>query len=700
MRITRALFYLFFPFATYFWVFFMVLSQLNIWTCPDEKQPYVSLNSHQSDAATSATITWESREPEKCALFYKASSDTKVKWLPDNSTQHMHTYHLENLDPDSEYHYRIECNHTNYSSENSSMVHSFRTFSGNSTNKKLILLSDTQVNPVGISHMPIVMRTISRMIPEYIPMIIAGDVCHVYDHQKLWDYFFNKADPVLQSKSIFTVPGNHDCVNTSTEACIYSKYFVPASSPDVFKGYGHWLQYGNDTIIIGYTDYDETPTEYWRKLTNWIEETLERFKNVPIKIVVGHRPFFYKEKLPEREGPFLDLFRIFDKYKVAVLLNGHLHTYRRLNIHSDLTNHSMVNVITGGGGGTLESLLYSDAIVWSNFTATIQSQNPAPSFSVLEISSSRTVSIKAFSIAGNLIDEVLFTVDSNGDITYHKALVEEKHMVAVSPSAVLFNLAYINVSMIALYLFACFITKDENCLENFKEYLSQRVASVMPQDERALPINESLIGTIELHEKIRRKAVYSFLLPRILISPASSFFTVLFACTLHSFIAVTFFGMYSYENNSQYLSTFRVALTASFYFWLFVNSIECNLVRIFINIGQLTAFLYAQIWKQTTFDVFEEDTAISASLIIVVGCGIILEVMLPAASLELLLSRINNKTLLNFWITLFCPFDWKLKFARNLTVLAVLSLVFMVEFALCWSGLSISEALSLGFIFS
>jgi len=702
MKAHTFIFFIFFPFPLYLFISFILYTTIKLWSSPTSHIPFLSLNIENTDIAKNISIIWDC-DP-RCNLIYKKSNETLIKTISHQENyNNPYTFILDNLSPNSQYFYDLDCNfeakHSKFKNGNINQEfnYNFRTF-GEQRNKRIILISDTQVNPTGISHMPIVMKSISHMVNENSVIIIAGDITHIHDSQKLWNNFVEKSAQYLQNKGIFTVPGNHDCLNISSNSCLYSKYLVPANSHDVFKGYGHYLEYGKNIIIIGYTDYEEIHEKYWKNQIDWISKTLEKFKSKPIKILVGHRPFLFKEKIENREGPYLQLLSLFDKYNVSLIINGHQHAYRRFHIKSEVSGRTMINLIVGGGGGTLESALYTGSVKNGNFTAKLKAQNLAPSFSFLDIENDESVSIRTYSVAKIMLDLINFDIDSNGNVKFTDSYDSENdsEIVTISPHTILSAIAYLNIAIIILYsLFTIFLgAKKKGVFHLLREFILRNSEELSPTNEFK---EKLLLHQTDFIQKIRRKPVYCFLIPRVILSPISSVLVICFAFSANSAISVYIKGAYNYTNNMQYLSTFIMCLFSSAYLWICLNYIETNYFRLLINIGELLIFFLFPNHYNETFEMFENDLSTIFIFGLVTILGIFMEIVLAGGTLELAI-LMNKIKLIELWINLFCPVKKMLQnFEKWVSspIFCIFSMILILELSCCWAGLSISGAVNL-----
>ncbi len=743
MKAPTILFYLWFPLPFYLFLCFVATVICRVVFCPTEKQPYVTLNALETNGSAEATIGWESTSASICTIFYRATTEEIVHSRLDLERRTMHWFQLRGLQADTEYKYAISCQ----PGSDPVLTYNFRTFTRGRT-KRFVLIGDTQINPTGISHMPMVMAAVERYVPEYTPMIIVGDLVHKWGSQALWNLFFTNSDRVLRTKSLFTIPGNHDCKNTSMSECLYRTYFLPETfqGKSQFAGFGHALV-ADDVLIVGMTDYEELDHQYWEGQTRWLRSTFEKFKSKRIKIFLGHRPFFYPEYMEDREGPMEELLGLMEKYNVSLFLNGHQHAYRRFSLVSSRTNHNIVNVCVGGGGGTLESLLYWKDVGGWGFKAILQAQNLAPSFATLDIGTDSVITIKAFTVYGALIDEVSFFVAPDGKVEYRSGLYPPKgsDLVAVAPQALVSIMAYLAVVAILIYVIASFVVGGDRreVLYRIRTAIHRKASSAfvcgwasasfddtakhsLDLDLRVDAMQQKLqAGGVELREN-SRKDVCCFLACRLVLGFMSYFYTMIFAFSAYSFYAIFFREIYTGNNSSHFVSQITISILYSVYMWKAINFLECSRMRIIVTLALISTFIVSQSAFASTFQIFDCDVMFYLSYVVHFVLALFFEFLLPLGLLEIARGFPGGvaRTLTGPWQKLFLPLslactrhredqvamlsprEISTEIKRQSTCLktrklllsgvpfCVFSMILVGEHLLGWCGLSISEVVA------
>eukprot|EP01022_Parablepharisma_sp_SALTPOND_P017148 TRINITY_DN2675_c0_g1_i1.p1 TRINITY_DN2675_c0_g1~~TRINITY_DN2675_c0_g1_i1.p1 ORF type:complete len:547 (+),score=15.85 TRINITY_DN2675_c0_g1_i1:141-1781(+) len=517
------------PLGLFFAIWAVFLVPLSI---KHQKHPYTTYSPLNSNASSEITVNLETNILTNCTIYYyHATSKSIVKSLSDQAPCYLHSFPLANLAPGSIYHYTIACGNT---ATISTFPYTFNTFD-NSSKMHFAIVGDTQINPTGVSHMPFVLSSIIKHSPEPGPIIHVGDVAHYPESKVLWDLFFHYAKPLLELKTLFTVSGNHDCTSATFNKCKYSSYFGAMDH--------HLLEYSN-AIIIGLADYEEVPLKEWKNHTQWLGDTLEKYKDKPIKIIVGHRPHLGSYPVEVRTCLVEDYVGLFEKYKVTMLINGHQHMYRRFNFESQTLKQNMVNLVVGGGGGTIEPIIFWEDYKGLGYNAVLQAQNPAPSFATMDIFINNTIEVKVWSIYGSLIDCFRIVVNESGDVSY-KAGLHYTHTnavrIAVTPYIITISLSVGLVVLNIVYLiFACFF---ESHMFSPLKALSQNIDDCWNVTNSPYPpthdyeVKYQILVPMELHHNFPipfSQPTVKALLCKMILACVSAYYAMVLAFSLGS----------------------------------------------------------------------------------------------------------------------------------------------------------------------
>ncbi|PRP80841.1 iron/zinc purple acid phosphatase-like protein-like isoform 1 [Planoprotostelium fungivorum] len=180
---------------------------------------------------------------------------------------------------------------------------------------------------------------------------------HYFNFQKTWNSWFNSIQSISASAPYMVCPGNHEYEAYNPFIMLQSRNFVvynarfrmPQSANSSHQNMYYSFDYGpvHFLSISTETSFDGAPFDDDHKFADqvaWVTEDLrvanlpENRKQRPWIFVIGHRPMYsscdeYSSKgVPTSKSSvaiqksFEDLF---NKFKVDVLFNGHVHSYER-----------------------------------------------------------------------------------------------------------------------------------------------------------------------------------------------------------------------------------------------------------------------------------------------------------------------------------------------------------------------------------
>ncbi|MCK5782118.1 MAG: metallophosphoesterase [Flavobacteriales bacterium] len=185
-----------------------------------------------------------------------------------------------------------------------------------------------------------------------------GDIVYFHGRSSDYDdYFF---EPLAQSlSSIITVPilGNHDYYSA-----IDDNYFQEWKRIDN----GHYFKIVKDNSLFIFLDSKNGRFYKYEEQKQWLEKTLqsaqEKYDWIFVSLHHNGRTATYKREYKR----VIELYPLFAKYKVDLVLNGHSHTYERLkpmdrngnvfvtestSFYDQKTmNNSFISITAGAGG--------------------------------------------------------------------------------------------------------------------------------------------------------------------------------------------------------------------------------------------------------------------------------------------------------------------------------------------------------------
>ena len=280
---------------------------------PENKDAFVEYRVvGKAEAPSGAQDTKEGQKNKNDAATKSSVSTQKErlndKFTDNGKTTYVHTVTLQNLQPGTEYEYRL--GHENRRSQ------WFRLDTANTHNTyKALIFPDSQSAKYKVWEevaMPAWQR--NRDARFFITM---GDLVDNGEHAYQWNEWFTRIGSMITRIPAAPVMGNHETYTMDWKVRMpqaYLHYFqLPEGAPASYKNQFYSFDYGD---------------------VAWFKADMEKTRK-KWKVVLMHKDVlrygFLTRKTPREEGiseegkTFMPLF---DKYNVDVVLTAHLHTYR------------------------------------------------------------------------------------------------------------------------------------------------------------------------------------------------------------------------------------------------------------------------------------------------------------------------------------------------------------------------------------
>ena len=340
---------------------------------------------------TSITIMWRTAVPGTTTVRWGETSDCAQHVTLEGQTE-LHEVELTGLSAETQYFYCVEtiC-------EDGSLVESdvftFSTAVKRDTPFAFAVLSDTQGNPE-VSLQLATMAWAQR--PNFC--LHAGDLVSTGKNPDHWtQHFFPGMKPLIERVPFYPVLGNHE-QNAK-------HYFDYVSLPD--PEYYYHFRYGNaDFFMIDSNRNIDPGSEQYQ----WLETQLAA-SDAQWKFVCHHHPPYSSDendygnlwktnKSTRGDLRVRQLSKLYDKYEVDFVWNGHIHSYERTwPVRNERANsHGTIYMITGGGGGGLETA--------GPFRPFFQNNVKRGHHYCLVAINGNTLELKAFDLEGRLFDSV------------------------------------------------------------------------------------------------------------------------------------------------------------------------------------------------------------------------------------------------------------------------------------------------------
>lgn len=301
----------------------------------------------QSPTQTSMTIMWETSKPGTSVVEY-GPTPTQLKRTEQKKDATIHEVVLNELEPEGRYVYRVSTTIADGSTL-TSPFYQFQTAVKEGSAFSFAVIGDTQKNPK-------VTAKIARLMYERRPHFTMhlGDVVDSGPDKSEWVHeLFGPAAELFARSACMPTIGNHERNHPW-----YYKYFsLPAPE------YHYQYRYGNADFFSLDTNKRVGPgTDQFR----WLDEQLAK-STAKWKFVYHHHPVWSSDsddygdtsKNISRYGDAnaRALAALYEKHKVDIVFNGHIHLYERtwpLRDGKVDRKNGVMYITSGGGGGKLE----------------------------------------------------------------------------------------------------------------------------------------------------------------------------------------------------------------------------------------------------------------------------------------------------------------------------------------------------------
>ena len=333
-----------------------------------------------ADSATSRTVMWQSGTEEKDAFVeyriaktdgtkaegaaaqskHFTQKERRNEMFKDNGkTSIVHTVTLQNLQPGTEYEYRLGCgdkrsewfrlttaqtNATTAKGNAATAQGNVATTKGNAATtqankyKALIFPDNQSANYKSWENvaMPAWQRNQDARF-----FIIMGDLVDNGEHAYQWNEWFTRIRPMITRIPVAPVMGNHETYTSDWKVRMplaYLHYFqLPEGAPEKYRNQFYSFDYGDVHFVVLNNlmrEMDRFQPDMLQEQLAWFRADMEQTKK-KWKIVLMHKDVlrygFLTRKTPREEGISEEgkiFMPLFDQYGVDVVLTAHLHTYR------------------------------------------------------------------------------------------------------------------------------------------------------------------------------------------------------------------------------------------------------------------------------------------------------------------------------------------------------------------------------------
>lgn len=356
-------------------------------------EPYL-----QFATRTSMAVMWEADSPTTAVVEYGPTFPPQLKATVEKPDT-MGEVVLANLEPNTKYFYRVVCTDAEGRKLEGKPL-TFMTAPGPDDAFSFTAVGDTQRNPV-------ITGKVAKLMWERRPnfVIHCGDV--VDDGAAKWQWtgdLFKPCNELFGRVAVFPCIGNHE----RNHAHYYKYFSLP--KPEYYYSY----KYGNAEFFVLDTNTGRDITEKGEQF-RWLEKALAA-SDARWKFCYHHHPAYCSDdddygnswKGPTKSGDVRvrEFVRLYEKYGVDVVFNGHVHVYERTwPIRGGKVEQKggVTYVTTGGGGGKLENFAPTPAFFKQEFRSDFH-------FCYATVHQG-TFNLKAFDHEGRLFDQFTLKKD-------------------------------------------------------------------------------------------------------------------------------------------------------------------------------------------------------------------------------------------------------------------------------------------------
>ncbi|MBX7254928.1 MAG: fibronectin type III domain-containing protein [Candidatus Hydrogenedentes bacterium] len=322
--------------------FIATVSLLVLVVSAQAKPIYLYLT-YPGDPSTSITVNYQTERPIKDSTVrydtksrkhlrgysYQAEGTTlQVPGLPVERT--IHTVTLRGLKPDTNYYFTAGSVQDGFTEERW-----FRTVPAGDEPIRFITGGDMDSTPLTQA----LLKQAAKKDPLFL--VVGGDIAYAnadVQNYKQWDRWFDNWEKLMITPNGRTIPvvtaiGNHetnksDSPDPKERARFYFEYFGRQSELTYYE-----RKFGSNIALFVLDSGHIAPHDGAQR--EWLNQALERNKDVPYRFAVYHVPLYPSHRDFEGKGSVLGRTHwlpLFDQYKLTAAFENHDHTFKRTHL--------------------------------------------------------------------------------------------------------------------------------------------------------------------------------------------------------------------------------------------------------------------------------------------------------------------------------------------------------------------------------
>ena len=229
-----------------------------------------------------------------------------------------HFVRLDDLSPSTDYVYKLD-------DDGPAPWRRVRTAPDRGRDVSFLYMGDPQC---GLEEWGKLLKAARSQRPDASFLLIAGDLVDRGAERTNWDHFFLRAAGVFDVLPLMPAIGNHEYLDGGPR--LYRSFFdPPANGPEgVDVGLAYHFEAGDAVIAVLDSNLGIASRAGADRQAAWLDRVYSESK-ATWKLAVFHHPLYTSH--PDRPTPYLkeSWGPIFDKHRVALVLQGHDHAYLR-----------------------------------------------------------------------------------------------------------------------------------------------------------------------------------------------------------------------------------------------------------------------------------------------------------------------------------------------------------------------------------
>jgi hypothetical protein len=319
--------------------------------------PYLSYRDNlggqpDRDPATSITVSFRSDHPCRGRVRYGTSPSSLNGSADEATPATQHHLHLTKLMPGTLYHYQVECTAPDLCAPpERALTATFRTAQANPASFSFLHLSDPQDYRSPGDRWKEVAALLSKPPHDAFDFfLLTGDLVGGDEPARWWD-FFDRGRPLLSTKPMLAVVGNHDTptFGSSADTTSFEGIFEYGSSSGKETHYG--LRYGSAGFVVLNSESSQYAPAEWKPggaQYAWASSSLAKLAGATWRFAAWHiPPYNAGVRHSNQVDSVRPLTALFDD-QVDWVLCGHEHLYQRFK---PLRYADKVVAKYGGPGG-------------------------------------------------------------------------------------------------------------------------------------------------------------------------------------------------------------------------------------------------------------------------------------------------------------------------------------------------------------